>query len=96
MLQERGHLPGPQSGPLSSSLKRRVNKLADKARDFIGKGCLGREQEGKETQEKCSAKWSIVSGFMTTRLASWLSLANHPDSGSFMVEHALFSQDKLQ
>lgn len=65
MLQERGHLPGPKSGPLSSALKRRVDKLADKARAFVEKGCLGREQEGKETQEKCSAKWFVVSGFMT-------------------------------
>ena len=30
---------------------------ADKARDLIGKGCLGREQEGKGTQENSSATW---------------------------------------
>ena len=28
--------------------------IFNKARDFIGKGCLGREQQGKGTQENCS------------------------------------------
>ena len=37
---------------------------ADKARDFIGTGCLGREQEGKGTQEDCSAMRLAVLGFM--------------------------------
>ena len=96
MLQEWGHLPGPQSGPLSITLKRRVDKLADKARDFIRKSCLGGEQEGKETQEKGSAKWFAVSGFMTMRLASWLSLVNHSDSGSFWMVHTLLNQDGCQ
>ena len=31
--------------------------FADKARHFNGKGHLGREQEGKGTQENCSATW---------------------------------------
>ena len=63
---------------------------ADKARDFIGKGCPGGEQEGKGTQENCSA---TVSGFMLMGLVSGLSLASHSDSESFQVVHALFSQD---
>ena len=33
---------------------------ADKARDFIGKGHPGGEQEGKGTQENCSAVWPAV------------------------------------
>ena len=37
---------------------------ADKARDFIGKGCPGGGQEGKGTQEHRSATWLRVSGFM--------------------------------
>ena len=57
--------------------------LADKARDFIGKGYLGREQQGKGTQEKCSATWLAVSGFMLMGLVSCLSLTNH--SESFLV-----------
>ena len=31
-------------------------------KDFIEKGCLGREQEGKGTQEVCSDTW------LTTRI----------------------------
>ena len=30
---------------------------ADKPRDFLGKGCLGVEQEGKGTQENCLTVW---------------------------------------
>ena len=57
--------------------------LADKARDFIGKGHPGREQQGKGTQENCSATWLAVSGFMLMGLVSQLSLTNH--SESFLV-----------
>ena len=65
---------------------------ADKARDFIGKGHPGGEQEGKGTQENCSAVWLTVSGFMVMGLVSRLSLMNHSDSESFLVVQALFSQ----
>ena len=37
---------------------------ADKVRDFIRKGHLGGEQEGKGSQGNCSATWLTVSGFM--------------------------------
>ena len=37
--------------------------------------------------------WLAVSGFMVMGLVSTLSLANHFDSESFLVVHALFSQD---
>ena len=40
--------------------------------------------------------WLAVSGFMVMGLVSGLSLANHPDSQSFLVGHALFSQDGCQ
>ena len=66
---------------------------ADKARDLIGKGCLGREQEGKGTQEDCSAMRLAVLGFMVMGLVSGWSLANHSDSESFLVVHASLSQD---
>ena len=61
-----------------------------------GKGCLGSEQRGKETQEGCSATWVVVSGVMVMGLVSWLSLANHSNSESYLVMHALFSQDRCQ
>ena len=64
----------------------------DEARGFIGKGRLGGEQEGKGTQEDCSAAWLAVSGFMVMGL----SLTNDSDSESFLVVHALFSQDGCQ
>ena len=65
---------------------------ADKARDFIGKGHPGGEQQGKGPQENCSATWLAVSGFMVMGLVSGLSLANYSDSESFLVVHTLFSQ----
>ena len=53
---------------------------ADKARDFIGKGHPGGEQEGKGTQENSSAAWLAVSGFMVMGLVSRWSLASHSNS----------------
>ena len=38
------------------------------------------EQQGKETQENCSAAWLTVSGFMVMGLVSRWSLANHSNS----------------
>ena len=54
------------------------------------------ESRSKGTQEHCSASWLAVSGFMVMGLVSGLSLANHSDSESFLVVHALFSQDGCQ
>ena len=65
----------------------------DEARGFIGKGRLGGEQEGKGTQEDCSAAWLAVSGFMVMGLVSGWSLTNHSNSESFLVAHASLSQD---
>ena len=69
---------------------------ADKARDFIGKGHRGGEQQGKGTEKNSSATWLTVLGFMVMGLVSGLFLANHSDSGSFLVVHVLFSQDGCQ
>ena len=98
LLQEGGPLPGPETGLLSNIQKWLVwgDTCADKARDFIGKGRPGLEQEGKGTQENCSAAWLTVSGFTVIGLVSRLSLANHSNSESFLVVHALFSQDGCQ
>ena len=57
---------------------------------------MGGEQEGKGTQDGCSAMWLTVSGFMVMRLVPGFSLAHHSDSGSFLVAHALLSQDGCQ
>ena len=42
----------------------------DKAREFIGKGHPGGEQEGEGTQENRSATWLAVLGFMVMGLVS--------------------------
>ena len=46
--------------------------------------------------ENCSATWLAVLGFMVMGLLSRLSLTNHSDSESFLVVHALLSQDGCQ
>ena len=98
MLQEGGPLPGPGIGLLSDTRKWIAwgDTCAGKARDFIGKGRLGRRQEGKGTQENRSVTWLPVSGFMVMGLVSGLSLANHFDLEAFLVVHSLFSQDGCQ
>ena len=98
LLQERGTLPGLKTGLLSNTWKWivRGDTCADKARDFIGKGHPGGEQQGQGTRENCSVKSLAVSGFMVMGLVSTSSLANHSYSESFLVVHALFSQDGCQ
>ena len=52
---------------------------------------------GKSTRvESRRVRWLAVLGFMVMGLVSRLSLANHSDSESFLVVHALFSQDGCQ
>ena len=76
MLQERGTpFQGPKVG--SSNTRKWIvwgETCVDKASDFIGKGRLDEEQEGKGTQENCSAMWLEVSGFMMVILSQsfWL------------------------
>ena len=60
------------------------------------KGHPGGQQQVKGNQEGCSATWLTVSGFMVMGLVSGLSLTNHSDSESFLVVHALLSQDGCQ
>ena len=98
LSQEVGPLPGPPRGPLCNTWKWIIHgdTWDDKARDFVGKGHPGGEQDGKGTQEDCSATWHTALGFKVTRLVSGLPLASHSDSGSFLVAHALLSQDGFQ
>ena len=81
VLQEGGPIPEPKKGFLSNTWKWTVQGTthADKARDFIGKGWLGREQQGKAIQENYFATWLTFSGFMVMGLISRFSLANHSD-----------------
>ena len=91
-----GPFQGPKLGSCLNSRKWivRGDTCADKARDFIGKGPPGGEQESQGTQENCSATWLAVLGFMVLGLVSKLSLAIHSDSESFLVVYSLFSQDR--
>ena len=91
-------LPGLESGLLSNTQKWivRGDTCSEKARDFIRKGSLGGEQQGNRTQEDCSVMWLAASGFTVMGLVSRLSLANHSDSGYFLVVHVLLSQDGCQ
>ena len=77
VLQERGPLPGPKTGLLSNTRKWivRGDTSADRARDFIGKGRPGREQQGEGTQEDRSATW--LAGFMVMGFVSGFPLASH-------------------
>ena len=63
---------------------------------LLGRVLQGGEQEGKGTQENFSAMWLAVSSVMVIGFISGLSLANHYDSGSFLVVHALLSKDGCQ
>ena len=89
-------LPGPETGLLSNTWEWivRGDTCADKARDFIGK--RHRVESSRVREPRSTALWLAVSGFMVMGLVSRLSLANHSDSESFMVVHALFSQDGCQ
>ena len=50
--------------------------------NLIGKGRPGRQQDGKGTQEDCSAMGLTGSGFMMVALVSGLSLARVLPGGS--------------
>ena len=94
----RGTPPGPERELLSNTQKWIVwgDTHADKAKGFTGNGCPGGEYEGKGTQGNCSATWFAVSGFMVMGLVSGFSPANHSILWSFLVAHALLSQDGCQ
>ena len=79
LLQEKGD---PFQGPQVGSCVTLGNELSEETllltkQETTGKGRLGGEQEGKGSQENCSAMWLAVSGFMVMGLVSRLSLANH-------------------
>ena len=60
--------------------------------ETVGKRHLGGDQQGKGTQENCSATWLVVSGFMVKGFVFGFSLVNHSDAGSFLVVHTLLCQ----
>ena len=96
VVARRGPLPGPESRLSSNTRKWTVqgDTYADKARESIGKGSPSGEQEGKGTQENCSATWLEV-GFYDDGISFQIVF-----NQSFWLRvlpgeqvHALFSQD---
>ena len=67
-----------------------------KQETLLGKGTQVESSRVREPRRIALPHGSAVSGFMVMGLVSGLSLANHSDSESFLVVHALFSQDGCQ
>ena len=102
MLQEGGPLPGPKSGLLSNTQKWNVqgDTSADKARDFVGKRHLGGEQQGKGTQENCSATWLAVLGYMVIGISFQVVLSQSfwlrvLPGGAHLVQPRCMSQRRI-
>ena len=87
MLQEEEPLPGTKSRLLCSTWKWIIqgDTCSEKARDFTGKGCSGGKQWGEGDWKDSSATWLAVPGFIVMGFVSGSSLANQPDSRSFLV-----------
>ena len=63
---------------------------------LLGKGTWVESSRVREPRRTALPHGSQSPGFMVMGLVSGLSLANHSDSESFLVVHALFSQDGCQ
>ena len=80
---------GPRVGScltLGNELSEETHVLT-KQETLLGRGALGGEQQGKGTQENCSAMWLAVSCFMVMGLVSGLFLASHSDSVPYANLH---------
>ena len=95
-------LPGPESGLSSNPWKWIVqgDTATDKTKDYRQGGG---EQQGKGTQENCSALGSLSRVLVVMGLGFGLTLASHlacahtwSDSGFFLVARASLSQDRFQ
>ena len=97
LLQEEGHLPGPKSGScltLGNELSEETHTLT-KQEIFLGKGTRVESRRVREPR-KTALTHGSQSQVMVIGIVSRLSLVNHPDSESFLVAHALLSQDGCQ
>ena len=74
LLQEGEPLPGPKSELLSNTRKWIIqgDKRADKAGDVIGKGCPGREQEGKGNPGGLLCHWAHSLEFYGDGISFWV------------------------
>ena len=98
VLQEGDPFQDPRASSyltLGNELSKETH-MSTKQETLLRRVAPGGEQEGKGTQENSWATWLAVWGFMVMGLVSGLSLANHSDSGSFLVAYTLLSQDGFQ
>ena len=94
LLQEGSPFQGPKLGScltLGNELSEETHVLT-KQEILLGKGTRLESSRVREPRRNALP----VLGFMMMELVSGLSLANHSDSESFLVVHALFSQDGCQ
>ena len=83
----------PFQGPRVGSCLTLGNELSEethvltKRETLLGMSTQVESRKVREPRKDCSATWLAVSGFMVMGLVSGLSLANHSDSGSFLVAH---------
>ena len=77
---------------LGNELSEDANVLT-KQETLLGRGALA---ESSRVSEPRRTTLPSGSGFMVMGLVSGLSLANHSDSESFLVAHALLSHDGCQ
>ena len=63
---------------------------------LLGKGARVESRRVRGPKRTALQNWLAVLGFTVMGLVSGLSLANHSDSESFLVVHALFGQDGCQ
>ena len=66
--------------------------MLTKQKMLLGKGTRVESSRVREPRRTALPQLTIL-GFMVMGSVSGLSLANHSDSESFLVVHALFSQD---
>ena len=67
-----------------------------KQKILLGGGCAWVESRRMREPRRTAVTWLAASRFTVMVLISGLSLANHSDSESFLVAHALLSQDGCQ
>jgi len=96
LLQEGDPFQGPKLG----SCLTLGNELSEETRVLTKQEILlekGTQVENSGVREprrtNCSDTWLAVLGFMVMGLVSRWSFANHSNSESFLVAHALLSQD---
>ena len=63
---------------------------------LLGKGPRVESSRAREPRRAALSHGFAVPGYMVLGLVSRLSLASHSDSVSFLMVHALFSQDGCQ